>query len=267
MDEKLVTVLGKKFKGISGSTIKLIAIITMLIDHTAATILDAIVYRQYEYQMEHNIFNANGYYPIFDSAVYKIDLIMRGIGRIAFPCFCFLLVEGFIHTRNRTKYAIRLALFALLSEIPFDLAFNKKIMDNSYQNVFFTLCIGFITITFLNAILYKQQLNIKIKIIFGILICAGGMALAVALKTDYDALGVFTIIIMYLLRNYKNAAMYGGCMALTIFQMNEAYAFIGMIPIAFYNGTRGLKLKYIFYIFYPAHLLILYAICKIFGLY
>ncbi|WP_455716104.1 TraX family protein [Anaerosporobacter sp.] len=243
IEEKPVTFLGRNIKGISGSTIKLIAIITMLIDHSAATII--------------------GYLPVYNSTIYTIYVSMRNIGRIAFPCFCFLLIEGFIHTRSRVKYAIRLALFALISEIPFDLALNHELMDNSHQNVFFTLFIGFVTITLLNTVIYKKQWNKIIKIILALIICAAGLKIALVLKTDYDAVGVLTIIIMYLLRNYKTAAMYGGCMTLTLWMLQEAYAFIGMIPIALYNGTRGFKLKYFFYIFYPAHLLILYAICKV----
>lgn len=266
-ENRCVEFLGRKFRGISGSTVKIIAIITMLIDHTAATILEAIIMKQYNQQMADNIVDAAGYYPVFDSTLYKVYDIMRGIGRIGFPCFCFLLIEGFMYTRNRTKYAIRLALFAIISEVPFDLAFNQQVLEFTYQNVFFTLFIGLLTITVLDAIIHKTEWNKVLKIVLGIVVFAAGIALAIILKTDYDAIGVITITVMYFLRKNKNACMYGGCMALTIPMIQEAYAFLGMIPIAFYNGTRGLKMKYFFYIFYPAHLLILAGICKLFGLY
>lgn len=266
-NEKKVTFLGKKVKGISGSTIKLIAIITMFIDHTAATILDAIVRKQLQYEQAHNILNENGYYPVYDSTIMRVDNIMRAIGRIAFPLFCFLLIEGFIHTRSRVKYMIRLALFAIISEVPFDLAFNQKVMDNSYQNVFFTLFLGFATITVIDAIIQKCKQHTVLKVILSIAIVAVGCILAILLKTDYDMSGVITIFIMYLLRKYKTATIYGGCMSLTLFNLFEAYAFVDIIPVALYNGTRGLKMKYFFYIFYPAHLLLLFGICKLCGLY
>ncbi|HEX3021536.1 MAG TPA: TraX family protein, partial [Lachnospiraceae bacterium] len=125
------TVAQPKTRGISGSTIKLVAIFTMLIDHTAATILEKIISKSgmYDYYSGNNI-------------LYNIYSIMRSIGRLAFPIFCFLLVEGLIHTRNKWKYALRMALFAVISEVPFDLAFANKPISWENQSVYFTLLIG-----------------------------------------------------------------------------------------------------------------------------
>ena len=104
-----------KQQGISGYWLKLIAVISMLIDHTSAVILEQI--------------------PGLEAPAF----FMRIIGRAAFPIYCFLLVEGFYHTRSRAKYAGRLFLFALISEVPFDLAFSRRMWDFSSNNVFFTL--------------------------------------------------------------------------------------------------------------------------------
>ncbi len=114
---------------ISGSTLKFIAIFTMLIDHTA-----------YVFVTENNY----------------LYLTMRLIGRIAFPIFVFLLIEGVLHTRNKIHYALRLTLFAFLSEIPFDLAFHKNIFFFGYQNVFFTLAIGVFMILAMETISTKE---------------------------------------------------------------------------------------------------------------
>jgi len=233
--------------GIAGSTLKLIAIVTMLIDHIAAVVLERII--------------AN--YAGDAKTLNTIYYIMRGIGRIAFPIFCFLLVEGFLHTRNVWKYALRLAIFALVSEIPFDLALHATPFYKNYQNVFFTLLIGLLVLIGLK---YTTELindNNAILIYFTkIAIIIAGMVAADLLKTDYSDLGVMTIIVMYLLRKNQAASMLAGCTVLTIFNYFELPAFLAVIPAWLYNGKRGLKLKYVFYVFYPAHLFILYLICR-----
>ena len=96
--------------GLSGSTLKIIAIISMTIDHFAASFL-------YRGIMTLPSVSSN---TDLMQVLRKLYLVMRDIGRPAFPIFCFLLVEGFCHTRNPKKYATRLFLFALISEIPFD---------------------------------------------------------------------------------------------------------------------------------------------------
>ena len=108
-----------RWKGLSGSTLKLIAIVSMLIDHVAAAVIVRVLYAGH-----------------WTEQLYQIYRVMRSVGRIAFPIFCFFLVEGFEHTRDRKKYALRLFLFALISEIPFDLAFSAEILEVQYQNVF-----------------------------------------------------------------------------------------------------------------------------------
>lgn len=133
---------GAKKKGICGSTLKLIAIAAMLIDHISATVLTRMLIvngmgnvtsqAQQEQWLREN------------AGLYGCMVVMRLIGRLGFPIFCFLLVEGFQKTGNVKKYALRLGLFALLSEIPFDLACHGKVLEFDYQNVFFTLFLGFL---------------------------------------------------------------------------------------------------------------------------
>lgn len=221
-------------KSISGSTLKIIAILTMLIDHIGAMFL-------------------------IGSELYTPSRI---IGRIAFPIFCFLLVEGFLHTRNITRYAIRLLLFAILSEIPFDLAFEGKLFYWEYQNVYFTLFIGLMTVAafaFVEEKLADKQ--VQCQLTKGLAMIAG-MLIAYALKTDYGYMGVLTILVLYELRRNKIQAMTGACVCLTCMSQLELATFVTLPLIGCYNGKRGLSLKYIFYIFYPAHLLILYLVGK-----
>ena len=329
----------KEKKGIYGSTLKLIAIFIMLIDHTAATILDrTLIYRGIK-TLDGTNMTAVQEFMRQNGAIYYTDIAMRYIGRIAFPIFCFLLVEGFIHTRNKWNYTLRLAIFSLISEIPFDLAFKGKFFDMSYQNVFFTLTIGMLvmtgfwfvkekledkkwlmlpaiggiiavttaasyavkgTVSNLNASFaaYGAGSTINLNqtayyIIIGILgltailiylltirksikkanvrfadllILVAGMVLATLLKTDYSAFGILTIAVVYGLRRSPVKAVLGACITLTIMTLGEITAFFALIPAALYNGQRGLKLRYVFYIFYPAHLLILYLICYFMGI-
>ncbi|MBR5992534.1 MAG: hypothetical protein IK018_01890 [Lachnospiraceae bacterium] len=124
-------------KGLTSFAIKVIAIVTMFIDHCGAVFV------------ERELALIKATVPNYEGdptyvALNITDGIMRSIGRIAFPLFIFLLIQGFMHTRNRLKYAIRLGLFALISEVPFDMAFRNTYFTMSYQNVFFTLFLGFL---------------------------------------------------------------------------------------------------------------------------
>lgn len=239
--------MNTRLKGLSGSALKLIAIVSMLIDHVAAAILARL------------LITGQG-----TPTLYQTYFAMRNIGRIAFPIFCFLLVEGFEYTRDRKKYALRLFLFALISEIPFDLAFNAKVLETGYQNVFFTLLIGLITIMAIRAVEEKEQnWHPVARILLTAVIVAAGMVVAILLKTDYDAKGIVAILLLYLFRKKRGLQILSGCV---FFAGWELPALVAFIFIAFYNGKRGFGMKYFFYLFYPAHLLILYGICCYMGI-
>ncbi len=233
------------FKGLSGSTLKLIAIITMLIDHVAAAVIVRIL--------------LSGHWT---EELYEVYRIMRTIGRLAFPIFCFFLVEGFEHTRDRKKYALRLFLFALISEIPFDLAFSARVLEFEYQNVFFTLLIGLLTLLAFHAVEERKDWHPLIRTILLALVVAAGMGLALWMKTDYDAKGVMCILLLYVFRKKRSIQILAGCL---FFSWWELPALASFFLLALYNGTRGLRMKYFFYLFYPVHLLILYAVCLLMG--
>ncbi len=251
----------KKIKGISGSTLKMIAIVTMLIDHIGAAVLMRLLMERGLGDLSTNNQEAILQWLSTNGTLYWTYTVMRIIGRIAFPIFCFLLVEGFLHTHDVKKYAMRLGLFALISEIPFDLAFSSKVLEFDYQNVFFTLFIGLLTMMAYHAVEQKTEWNKVVRVILYIVVIAAGMALAYFLKTDYAEKGVFCIMVLYIFHQKRAWQVFAGCLSFVW----ETPALLGFIPIAFYNGTRGWKMKYFFYIFYPAHLLILYLICYFMG--
>lgn len=155
-------------RGLSSFELKWIAIFTMLTDHVGAVLFP-------EYR------------------------VLRGIGRISFPIFCFLLVEGFHYTHDRKRYFERLLLFAFLSEIPFDLAVFGKCFAPQHQNVFFTLALGILMMSFL-----EQKYELKSRAMILVI-----MILAVVLRTDYSVEGLFIIYIFYMFReNRKMAAAF-----------------------------------------------------------
>lgn len=237
-----------KRKGLSGSTLKIIAIVTMLIDHIGATII------------EHLMYTINGY----NEYLLPLYLVMRTIGRLAFPIFCFLLVEGFFHTRDVKNYAIRLALFALISEVPFDFAFNHTILEFGHQNVFFTLLIGLLMIWALEYINERFVYDRAVHIALYMVITMVASFLANFLKSDYGSLGIFVILLMYIFRNNRLIQTISVCAAfviLTRFSL-QSLAGLAFIPINQYNGKKGLSLKYLFYAFYPIHILILGLIVR-----
>lgn len=207
--------------GLNTFQLKLIAITSMLVDHIGAILLP-------EY------------------------LVLRYIGRIAFPVFCFLLTEGFFHTRDIYRYGYRLALFALLSEIPYDLAFRQTIFSLEKQNVFFTLLIGFVLMYVLEKSKERPVQILEILL---------AMWLAEILRTDYGFRGILLICIFYYLREFNIAKIAAGAFWNFMFQGSvQYYGAISMVPIALYNGKKGPGLKYLFYIFYPLHLLILHLL-------
>lgn len=228
----------KNYQVLSGSELKVIAMVSMLIDHTAAYVLS-------RYQWAKTPFLVIGSHSL---SVYRM---MRIMGRIAFPIFCFLLVEGFIHTSNRKRYGRNLLIFALISEIPWNLVHADSLFYKG-QNVFFTLFLGYAALCIIEK--YK---DCREKQLIGLLI---GLFIAILLHADYGVSGYGFIIMLYALKDNKIIrAIVGSC-----FLSNPYYAGIAFIPIALYNGKRGFikgKIsKYAFYAFYPVHMLVLYAV-------
>lgn len=234
---------------ISGFELKIIAMMTMLTDHTAAIILERLLQSQ--------------------EALYPWYQVMRCIGRMAFPIYIFLLVEGFHYTKNRKKYALRLFAFALISEVPFDIAFQHTYVDSSYNNVFFTLLIG------LGAMCLSEKIrtlyfNYRIKhMLLQIALVFAAEMLAELLHTDYGAGGVLAIFVMYFLYHRKgNPTVFAAAVIVLSIccDISELFALLMLLPIAWYNGSRGKQVKALFYIFYPAHLILLELICVAAGI-
>jgi hypothetical protein len=243
----------------------MIAVITMLVDHSAATILGRLL-DQMALKEAIEVDNFMAWQNFY--------IACRIIGRMAFPIYCFLLVEGFHYTRSRGKYALRLFVFALISEVPFDLALQQSFFDMSYNNVFWTLLIGLLTIWAADVLVQKTEQKLQQsahwnlwRSLVRLLALFLGAFLAELLATDYGASGVFAIYIMYLLYEHRMAGFATMVVALALLSSPlELAALLMLIPLHFYDGTRGRQLKYFFYAFYPVHLLLLALICYAMGL-
>ena len=251
-------------RGISSAVLKNIAVVTMLIDHIGAVIVTRLL-------IQNGLYEAMGSQETYaawlgqNGGMYGVYMAMRIIGRFAFPIYCFLLVEGFQKSHDVKKYLGRMFLFALISEVPFDLALSGRPWNMEYQNVFFTLLIGLLVIAGLR--LVEQRFagtdtgKKLLRVTLGTVIILVGCALALFLKTDYNFKGIMAILVLYLFRNRKKAQIWAGVIVFLLMDGLEMIAALSFILIWFYNGTRGKQNKYFFYFFYPVHLLLLWLIC------
>jgi len=205
--------------GIDAFTLKMIAAVTMLIDHVGY-----IFFPQY--------------------------VLLRIIGRISFPIFAFLIVEGFMHTRDVKKYIFRMIIFALITEIPFDFAFYGT-FNWGHQNVLVTFLLALV------AMYIDRQYKRKIGVVAAFVLAFA----AEFIGSDYGMFGV--IIVMMFYWNYErfyNKLIFGTASLVLLASSYQIFDVMAMIPIGLYNGKKGIGFKYFFYVFYPGHLLILYMI-------
>lgn len=240
---------------LNGTRLKNIAMVIMLIDHFANSILRGLYIN--------NISTA-----WFDhNTLYLWLIVMRTIGRIAFPIYCFLVAEGVHHSHNLKRYAISLWIFAFISEIPFDLAASGTLIALGDQNIYFTLALA------VTAYYLAQYFSSAWK--KGLILISAPF-IAWTLKIDYGAIGILALY-GFMFGNFQIQITTG--MAL-LFYGTFRLCGIGIIPgmlggilseiyvslIRAYDGTRG-KIrgnKYLYYAFYPVHLLVLGIIRMIF---
>ena len=200
------------------------------------------------------------------------------IGRISFPIFAFLLVEGYFHTKNLKRYALRLFLFALISEIPFNLAMGSSIFYPVHQNILWSLLIS------LCLIHWNEKAKQRNKLWQRIAVCCItvllGFILGLVTMVDFYHAGILTVLIFYFFRKrtwwgylgqllglwYINIELLGGfCYEIHLwgeiyFLHRQGFALLALIPIWLYQGRQGHHSKafqYACYLFYPLHLLIL----------
>ncbi len=197
---------------------------------------------------------------------------MTFAGRLAFPIFAFQISEGYFHTSNFKRYALRLLVFAVISEIPFNLMIASSVVYPFHQNVMFTLLLGLLGIRAMDRARQNGGWWKALGVV--LLVMAGGMFGFV----DYGYHGVLTVLAFGVLRGFPGAKalqlpamllIHGVLMEGRVFSVGpleipmQCLAVLALIPIWLYNGEKGPRnkvLQYGSYVFYPAHMLVLYLI-------
>lgn len=171
--------------------------------------------------------------------------VFQLLGGLAIPVFAFLLVEGFLHTSNYKAYLMRMVGFALLSEIPFDFAMSGRLFDWTSQNMLFTLSIGLVMLYGLR--LFAAGKGVKLLIVLAAVLWS------VLMKTQFGLCMVLLIAVYYLLKDHKAKLWISGTIGL-MYVTGPVSNFV----LKRYNHQRGSQPnKYLFYLLYPLHLLIL----------
>lgn len=215
--------------GFSGTKLRIIAMLSMFADHVAVIFVS----------------------PEKMAGLY---LLLRFVGRLSFMIFAFLLVVGFMHTKNVRNYILRMMLLAFLSEIPFDLALQGSVMEFGKQNVVYTLCIGLIMLA---AIRHFGD-STKAFIGFGMLACF----VAILIGSDYSYIGIL-LILFYYFDNFDKAGRIFSLIFLNVSTGDFIQGVGGSSAIFFtehYDGSPSALPKWFCYLFYPGHLLLLWGL-------
>lgn len=191
------------------------------------------------------------------------------LGRIAFPIFGFLISEGFIHTHSRSKYMLRILIFAIVSQIPFYFFAHNIVHSKVNFNIMFTFEIALVGLYLIDFIKnydgFSKILDYSMMIIGLVII----LLFTYLIHPDYSSYGVLTVWIFYLLKKSKILTSFSYVLLNFLYYFSMGYGqeykmllatIIPLLLILFYNGKQGRKLKYFFYVFYPVHFIILYAI-------
>ncbi|MBR1741719.1 MAG: hypothetical protein IJ733_07570 [Lachnospiraceae bacterium] len=236
--------------GLSRAKLKWIALFFMVLDHIAFCFLSE------------------------DGPFRMWYLCMRALGRIAFPLFCFLLVQGFLSTGNVKKYFFRLFVFACISEIPYDLFAYHRLFSPRGQNVLFALCIALL-------VLYGIS-RARLSRVYIFLLLFFGSALAIMLRTDYSYLGILFTAVMYLWQEERFFQFVLLCVIMGMQGWLNPWEILSLPFMLLYRSGEGRQEKreereahafgkgdggfqgvsvfsrYFFYLFYPAHMLCLF---------
>lgn len=242
----------KSFQFINREGLKIIAMILMFLDHAYMTIV-----------------NTGGFQW------------MTQVGRIAFPIFAFQIVEGYTHTSSKKRYLWTMLIFACISEIPYNLMMGASVIGPFHQNVMFTFLIALLLLNLLDKTM-SSKLAVLVKAILVAAICVLAVVVGTITFVDYSGFGVLTVLIFYIAKRMPYSILTVGIQIAGLWMIiyvflggrviifsngyefpEQAFALLSLPLIWCYNGKKSLTgrtatvFKYVFYLFYPAHILIL----------
>ena len=230
-------------KCLSNFDLKLVAIITMTIDHIGV---------------------------VFGTPFYNF---LRAVGRLSFPIFAFLLTEGYVHTKSFSKYFFRLLVLAVVSEVIYDYVFYGSFIYLEANNIFFTLALGLLTLWLLDKSrtlvkkYFKEKIDLTIilPITYLLIIVVMGL-IAELLSFSYGMLGILVISFFYLFKkNFSLTVLSVSLSTLILGDTMQYFSLLSLILIYFYNKKLGKKCKVFFYLYYPLHILVLGVIRMLIG--
>ena len=230
-------------KCLSNFDLKLIAIITMTIDHIGV---------------------------VFGTPLYNF---LRVVGRLSFPIFAFLLTEGYVHTKSFSKYFLKLLVLAVISEIIYNYVFFGSFIYRGANNIFFTLALGLLTLFLLDKSkgLIKRYFKDKVDLFFilpitYLLIIVIMGLMGEFLNFSYGMLGILVISFFYLFKdNFPLVVISVSLSTLILGEGMQYFSLFSLILIYFYNQKLGKKSKLFFYLYYPLHILVLGFIKMLMG--
>lgn len=231
-------------KCLSNFDLKLIAIITMTIDHIGV---------------------------VFGTPLYNF---LRAVGRLSFPIFAYLLTEGYVHTKSFSKYFLRLLILAITSEVIYDYVFFDSFIYMKANNIFFTLALGLLTIKLLdkNKSLIKKYFKDKIDLLIilpitYLLIIIIMCIIGELLNFSYGMLGILIISFFYIFKENFPLTLISVSLSTIIFgEPMQYFSIFSLIFIYFYNKRLGKNYKLFFYLYYPLHILVLGLIKMFLGM-
>lgn len=248
----MTSVSTQKYKILSREWLKIFAMVFMVLDHAYMTVVNVAGFEW-----------------------------MTQVGRIAFPIFAFQIAQGYTHTSSKNKYIRNMFIFALISEIPYNIMMGGEIIGPFHQNVMFTFLLALIFLKLIDKIRFTNA-NIFFKAILIGCVCYLSVIVGTLTFVDYLGFGVLTVLIFYIASLMPNKFAAFGFEFLGLFIINciflggkiiifpngfgfpkQGFALISLIFILLYNGKKQLTgkadktFKYFSYLFYPVHILIL----------
>ena len=242
---------------LSSFGLKRVAVASMVIDHIGSFLIRALM----------DPYRVDGRLVVNQDSPAALRQLMIGrelcdiLGSVAFPIFCFLVVEGFLHTRDRLRYGRQMLWFALLSEIPYNLSHYQSAVSLRLQNVMFTLACAILTLLLISKTEERWREQKAVRWAMTAASVAAGMTMAYIIRGEYVFMGPLAAALVYLLRD-KGRLRIAGLAPLLVVSPWTALA----VPfLLLYNGERGRGSKWFFYLFYPAHFLVFAALAVVIG--